>query len=75
MIIPYKYQSNYYLREKSKKECKEKTIQNKTNGPHSSLKETIKVEYKFKRNSWVETLHSLNYSEKEIAQDLQVNMS
>ena len=38
------------------------------------IKETIKVKKKTKKYSRVETLHSLGYSVKEIAQDSQVNM-
>ena len=45
-----KYQSNYYLREKSfKKKCQEETTQNKANKLLASLQKTIKVEDKQKR--------------------------
>ena len=39
------------------------------------FKETVKVKKTNKKYSRVETLHSLGYSVKEIAQDSQVNMS
>ena len=39
------------------------------------FKETVKVKKTNKKYSKVETLHSLSYSVKEIAQDSQVNMS
>ena len=32
-----KDQSNYYLRDESKKECREETTQNKAEGPQASL--------------------------------------
>ena len=41
-----KYLSNYYLREESKKECREETTQNKADKLLASLKKTIKVEDK-----------------------------
>ena len=68
MITYIKDQSNFYLREESKKECQEETTQNKA-------EETIKVKDFKKRLSRIETLHSLSCSVIEIAQDSQVNMS
>ena len=53
----------------------EDTTQNKADKRLASHWETIKVEDKQKRYSRYETLHSLNYSVKNIAQDSQINMS
>ena len=50
-----KDQSNYYLREEIKKECREETAQNKADKLLNSLQMTIKVEDKQKRLSWIET--------------------
>ena len=54
-----KDQSNYYLKQESKKECQEETTQNKAGEPQASLIASIKGEDKQKRNSRVEPLHSL----------------
>ena len=45
-VTNIKYQSNYYLREESKKKCQEETTQNKANKLIASLQNTIKVDNK-----------------------------
>ena len=75
LITYINYQSNYYLREVSKKECQEETAQNKAEKLLTSLKRNNQSRRQTKRFSRVETLYSLSYSVIEIAQDSQVNMS
>ena len=68
--------SNNYLREETKEKCQEDTTENKADEPLTSLqRDSQSKEDKQKKYSRVETLHSLGYSVKEIAQDSQVNMS
>ena len=70
-------ESNNYLREETKEECQEDTTENKADKPLTSLQRDgqSKEDKRKKKYSRVETLHSLGYSVKEIAQDSQVNMS
>ena len=75
LTIPSKDQSNYYLREENKKECREETTQNKADKLLASHQRDNQSRRQAKRYNWVETLHSRSYSVIEITQDSQVNMS
>ena len=70
-----KNQSNYYLREENKKECRKETAQNKTDKLLTSLQRYNQSRRQAKKIelSWNLTFRS--YSVIEIAQDSQVNMS
>ena len=70
-----KDQSNYCLREESKK-CKEETTQNKADKPLASLqRDNLNKEAKQLRYSRVETVHLLSNSVIKIAQVSHFNMS
>ena len=66
--------SNNYLRKENKEEFQEDTTENKADEPLTSLRRNGQSK-EDKKYSRVETLHSLGYSIKEIAQDSLVNMS
>ena len=69
-------ESNNYLREETKDECHEDTTENKADEPLTSLQRDNQIkEDKQTKYSRVKTLHSLDFSVKEITQDSQVNMS
>ena len=74
MIISKINISNNYIREESKEECQENTTENKAGEPLVNLQRDGQSKEDIQKNSRVETLHSLDYSVKEIVQDSQVNM-
>ena len=70
-----KDQSNYYLREENKKECREEIAQNKEDRLLTSLQRDYQNRRQAKMIELSWNLHSRSYSVIEIAQDSQENMS
>ena len=69
-------ESNNYIREGTEEEYQKDTTENKADESLTSLQRDGQIkEDRQNKYSRVETLHSLGYSVKEIAQDSQINMS
>ena len=68
-------ESNNYLWEETKEECQEDTHKKAEETQKSLQRDSQSKEDRQNKYSRVETLHSLDYSVNEIAQDSQVNIS